>query len=209
MLPAAHRASRNARTNDHPRDERESLSIHLRSCLVGYSHRVTSTYRDDRAVVEERLAQLEASHVERQLNGLRRLRSSVEGEPPPTPQPPQRRAPIWIMVGSMVVQGIDALRTHNHEYPKALLVVGGCCAVGVSLALLGTTKPYLTWRHRRKQQKALAKIDAEIAALEHAPPLRVEPSALEAARVRIAELEAEEAAPMETPSVHTGRMAPR
>lgn len=153
---------------------------------------VTSTYRDDRAVIEERLAQLEASHVERQINGLRRLRSLAEAETPPTSP---TKAPVWLPVGymllNMLLMGSDALRS---KHLVSLLVLGCCCFVGASLVILSKSKPYLVWRHRRKQQRTLAKLDAEMAALEHTRPLRVEPKALEAARIRIAELEEEEEA---------------
>jgi hypothetical protein len=150
-----------------------------------------SAYRDDQDIVEERLARLEESHVDRQRNRLLRLRASLEAEAPPPPPP--AKASLWptallIMVN---MNAIRACTTAAASRFVAYVVVVGC------FALFVRSKSYRAWRHRRKQREALANADAALAALDRSLPMRVETSTLEAARARIAELEAEEAAAVE------------
>jgi hypothetical protein len=147
-----------------------------------------STYRDDQAVIEERLARLEASHLERQMTGLRRLRSSIESDA----SPPDTKSPTW-PIALLMMTSMNALRAFGHSpFPVRLAAV--VVLIATCVVSFAQSKLFRAWRHRRKQRKALAKIDAELAALDHRLPMRVDTSTLEAARTRIAELEAEEAA---------------
>lgn len=97
--------------------------------------------------------------------------------------------PVFLMMSA----SFGVLRSaRGHE--RYLFLFAGCAAIaGVMLLLLGSSRPYLAWNHRRRQRASLAKIDAEIASLE-SEQVRVEIPSLEAAQIRIAELEAEEAA---------------
>jgi hypothetical protein len=158
---------------------------------------MTSAYRDDLGAAEERLARLEASHIERQLRGLRNQRAVV------ALMPEEKGGLGWRLVAArflglglavLTVMTIESavLVSRSSGVGAVHLLVDVLAIVATLFAIRALTAKSRTRRYERVRAEALAKLDAEIAAIENAPR-RIEVATLEAARVRIAELEIEEA----------------
>jgi hypothetical protein len=149
---------------------------------------MASNYRDDLAATEERLARLEAARLERELHRLRDQRAATTLQTPPTSKMSRLHA-LALICGLLVTTLSYFDRGRHGDFFWAMLVM---TAFNAMTSALGNRR-YVAWQHRRIQAKAMAKLDAEIASLESLP-VRLEVPTLEAARIRIAELEAEEAA---------------
>jgi cell division protein FtsB len=150
---------------------------------------VTSAYRDDLGAAEERLARFEASHVERELSRLRTLRASAASTQPLASTEVATRLAFCVPALSAALNFQSAYRNGPLGVATVLFLL---CAVFAVWFLGATSARYITRKRRRKQAEELATIDARITALENAPR-RIEIATLEQVRVRIAELEAEEA----------------
>lgn len=152
------------------------------------------SYRDDLTAAEQRLDHLENARAEREAKALadrRRaleiVRASVVAE-----RPTKAGLRATAKLAGLFFFGRAAFRLAERHpaspswmpvlFALVLFLIAGALAADFASPLL----------ERRRREKKLAQIDAELTTLAQVAPTRIAPATLEQAQARIAELEAEE-----------------